>query len=210
MPFVSWGYTGPTPVKALLKQNVQGLIMEAQKLKTIDELEEALKEDGRLELIDGEIVKRPMARFEHGEVQGNLRVELDGIRRIGNSGGGWWFATEVNVRYNEYNAPCHDIAGWRKERVKQKPSGVVEIAPDWVCEISSPGHVAKDTISILNILQANEVPYYWIIHPEEKALTVYKHVDDAYKVIASIQHQSRVRLEPFTEIEFDLDFVFDQ
>jgi Uma2 family endonuclease len=136
-----------------------------------------------------------------------LREELGGVRRSNSSGGGWWFATEVSVRYNEHNVPCHDIAGWCKDRVTQKPSGVVEITPDWVCEISSPGHVAKDTVSILNILLANKVPYYWIIHPEEKALTVYKYTEDAYKVIASIQHQSKVRLEPFTEIEFDLDFV---
>ncbi len=183
--------------------------MQAYKLKTIDDLIEALKSDERLELINGEIVKRPMARFEHGEVQGNLREELGAIRRKG-IGGGWWFATEVNVRYSEHQAPCHDVVGWRKERVEQKPSGVVDIIPDWVCEISSPGHVAKDTISILNILQANKVPYYWIIHPEEKALTVYKYVDDAYKVIASIENKLKVRLEPFTEIEFDLGFVFGE
>ena len=180
--------------------------MEVRKLKTTDELEEALKENERLELINGEIIKRPMARFEHGEVQGNLREELGEIRRSGR-GGGWWFATEVSVRYNEYNAPCHDIAGWRKERVKQKPSGVVDITPDWVCEIISPGHISKDSVKILNLLKDNKVPYYWIIYPEEKALTVYKYVDGAYTVIASIENQSKVRLEPFTEIEFDLDFV---
>ncbi len=183
--------------------------MEAHKLKTFADLEEALEKEERLELINGEIIRRPMARFEHGEVQGNLREELGEIRRIG-SGGGWWFATEVNVRYNEHNAPCHDIAGWRKDRVKQKPSGVVDILPDWVCEISSPGHIAKDTVSILNMLQTHKVPWYWIIHPEEKALTVYQYVDDAYKVIAAIQNQSKVRLEPFTEIEFDLNFIFEE
>ena len=52
--------------------------------------------------------------------------------------------------------------------------------------------------------------YYWIIDPDEKALTVYQFVDDSYKVIAAIQNQSKVRLEPFTEIEFDLDFVFGE
>lgn len=183
--------------------------MEAHKLQTIDDLMEALKKDERLELINGEIVKRPMARFEHGQVQGNLRVELDETRRSGNNGG-WWFATEVSVKYSEHQTPCHDIAGWRKERVQQRPSGVVNITPDWVCEIISPGHISKDTITILNILKDNKVPYYWIIDPEEKALTVYEFVDDSYKVIASIQNQSKVRLEPFTEIEFDLDFIFGE
>jgi len=183
--------------------------MEAHKLKNIDDLMEALKKDERLELINGEIVKRPMARFEHGQVQGNLREELGELRRHGNSGG-WWFATEVSVKYNEHQMPCHDIAGWRKERVVQKPSGVVSIAPDWVCEIVSPGHISRDTVKILNILKDNQVPYYWIIDPEEKALTVYQFVEDGYKVIASIQEQSKIRLEPFPEIEFDLGYIFGE
>ncbi len=99
--------------------------MEAHKLKNIDDLIEALKTDDRLELINGEIVRRPMARFEHGQVQGNLREELGALRRKGNHSG-WWFATEVSVKYSEHQVPCHDIVGWRKERVQQKPSGVVE------------------------------------------------------------------------------------
>lgn len=183
--------------------------MEAHKLKNIDDLMEALKNDERLELINGEIIKRPMARFEHGQVQGNLREELGELRRQGNTGG-WWFATEVSVKYSEHQVPCHDIAGWRKERVPQKPSGVVDIMPDWVCEIVSPGHISKDTVKILNILKDNQVPYYWIIDPEEKALTVYQFVEDGYKVIASIQEQSKVRLEPFPEIEFGLGYVFGE
>ena len=97
--------------------------MEAHKLKNIDDLMEALKNDERLELINGEIIKRPMARFEHGQVQGNLREELGELRRQGNTGG-WWFATEVSVKYSEHQVPCHNIAGWRKERVPQKPSGL--------------------------------------------------------------------------------------
>lgn len=182
--------------------------MEAHKLKTIDDLMDALKADERLELINGEIVKRPMARFEHGQVQFNLGDELGQLRRKGSGDGGWWFAAEVSVKYSEHQVPCHDMAGWRKERVPKKPSGVVTISPDWVCEIVSPGHISKDTVQILNILKDNKVPYYWIIDPEEKALTVYQFVEDGYKVIASIQEQSKVRLEPFPELEFDLAYIF--
>jgi Uma2 family endonuclease len=118
---------------------------------------EALKTEEHLELINGEVVKRPMARFEHGQVQGNIREELGELRRQGKNDG-WWFATEVSVKYSEHQAPCHDIAGWRKQRVLQKSSGVVDIAPDWVCEIVSPGHISMDTVKILNILKDNRVP----------------------------------------------------
>ena len=40
--------------------------MEAQRLMTVDDLL-ARARDERVELIDGEIVQRPMSRFEHGQ-----------------------------------------------------------------------------------------------------------------------------------------------
>ena len=43
--------------------------MEALKLKTMDDLFGAMQEDECVELIKGEVVKRPMACFEHGRVQ---------------------------------------------------------------------------------------------------------------------------------------------
>lgn len=176
-------------------------------LKTIDDLMEELKKDERLELINGEIVKRSMARAEHGSVQTDISGDLKPyIRKPGL--GGWWIMTEISVQYNEHQCPIHNIAGWRKERVPKRPTGVIKMTPDWVCEITSPGHVAKDTVTIFNILKDYQIPYYWIINPEEKTLTVYRFSEDAYKVIASVQKTSKVRLEPFPDTEFDLDFVF--
>lgn len=183
--------------------------MEAHKFKTIDDLIEALKTDERLELINGEIIKRPMTRAEHGSVQADISGDLKSyIRKSGP--GGWWIMAEISVQYNEHQCPIHDLAGWRKERVPQRPKGVMKMTPDWVCEITSPGHVAKDTVTIFNILKDYQIPYYWIINPEEKTLTVYQYSEDTYKVIASVQNMSKVRLEPFPEIEFDLDFVFGE
>lgn len=183
--------------------------MEAHKFKTIDDLMEALKTDERLELINGEIIKRPMARAEHGSVQADISGDLKPyIRKSGP--GGWRIMAEISVQYNEHQCPIHDLAGWRKERVPQRPKGVMKMTPDWVCEITSPGHVAKDIVTIFNILKDYQIPYYWIINPEEKTLTVYQYSEDTYKVIASVQNMSKVRLEPFPEIEFDLDFVFGE
>jgi Uma2 family endonuclease len=180
--------------------------MEAQKFKTIEDLEEAWLKDERLELINGEIVKRPMASFEHGAIQGDIRAEIDLFRRK-NGSGGWWFATEVSVCYNEHQTPIHDVAGWRKERVPEPPKGVVNITPDWVCEIVSPGHENKDTIRNFNTLRRYNVPYYWLIWPENKVLIAYKLVDGKYLVIESVEDGGKLRIEPFEEIEFDLGYI---
>lgn len=182
--------------------------MEALKLKDISDLEEAWLEDERLELINGEIVKRPMGRSEHGDVQTEIGGELKVLKRK-NGPGGWWIINEISVRYNEHHCPIHDVGGWRKERMPKHPRGVISLTPDWVCEITSPGHEKKDTIDNFIALQRYKVPYYWVIVPEDKALIAYKLVDGKYLAIETIEGGGKVRIEPFTEIEFDLGYIFD-
>ena len=97
--------------------------MEALKLRTVDDL--LLCPEERVELINGEIVRRPMARFQHGVVQGNARTELSSFTR-GSGPGGWWIATEVSVAYETHQCPSHDLAGWRRERLPKPPTGVNE------------------------------------------------------------------------------------
>jgi Uma2 family endonuclease len=60
----------------------------------------------------------------------------------------WWILTEVSVAYDAHECPSHDLAGWRRVRLPRPPDGVIEIDPDWVCEIVSPGHEGKDTVQL--------------------------------------------------------------
>ena len=110
-------------------------MMEAVKLLTVDDLFRA-KDEGA-ELIDGEVVRRPMARSEHSLVQLALSDEVQVLKRRGGPGG-WWIMSEISVQYSEHQCPSHDLAGWRKERVPKRPSGIMALPPDWVCEILSP------------------------------------------------------------------------
>tara|TARA_B100000745_G_scaffold281203_1_gene213743 strand:- start:1981 stop:2535 length:555 start_codon:yes stop_codon:yes gene_type:complete len=183
--------------------------MEAQKLKSFSDLEEAWLQDENLELINGEIIRRPMSRFEHGNAQSDIITGLAPYRRT-KGPGGWWIATEVSVKYSDTNCPVHDLAGWRKERIPTMPHGVIELAPDWVCEITSPGHEKKDLLTNLLLLQKYRVPFYWIISPEERSLIAYQLVNGKYSLIESVDHCGEtVRIEPFSDVEFDLSYIFD-
>lgn len=188
--------------------------MEAVKLKTTDDLLTAMLEDERVELINGEIVKRPMARFSHGLVQSGLSDEVSFYKRR-NGPDGWWIATEVSVRYNEYHCPSHDLAGWRKSRVPEPPTGVMGIIPDWVCEITSPGHEHKDLVVQLLRLETYQVPYYWIISPEDHTLIACEYEADNghYRVVFSRQYQPEedsglAAIPPFEERGIDLAYIF--
>lgn len=97
--------------------------MEAVRLQTLSDLLASPEE--RVELIDGEIVRRPMARAEHGTAQSNTADELGPFKRR-TGPGGWWILTEVSVSYEAHQCPSHDLAGWRNERLPERPRGIIE------------------------------------------------------------------------------------
>jgi Uma2 family endonuclease len=189
-----------------------GKVVEARKLKDVTDLLQSPEE--RVELINGKIVRRPMARFEHGAIQSGLIEEVSPLKRKSGSGG-WWIVTEVSVRYSEHECPSHDLAGWRKERLPRPPSGVVELIPDWVCEITSPGHEGKDLFHHFLMLQRYQVPYYWVISPEERTLIAYQLKEEGYGVVFSVQMDGeeadlgRAEIPPFEANPIDLGYVFD-
>lgn len=37
--------------------------------------------------------------------------------------------TEIRVRYHEHHCPTHDLAGWLKEGVPARPSGIMDTLP---------------------------------------------------------------------------------
>jgi Uma2 family endonuclease len=184
--------------------------VEAKQLKTVDDLLASPEE--RVELIDGEIVKRPMARSDHALVQTGLSDETVPLKRQ-DGPGGWWILSEISVRYSEHQCPSHDLAGWRKERHPNRPSGIMEITPDWVCEITSPGHERKDVFHHLLLLQRYRVPFYWVISPEDKTLIAYRLVNEHYSVIFAVEKAAgqtlgKANIPPFEQIPIDLGYIF--
>ena len=177
--------------------------MEAVNLKTVHDLMRCSEE--RVELIGGDIVRRPMTRFAHARAQGST-VRTLGPYAGGSAPGGWWIVTEVSVAYEPHECPSHDLAGWRRERLPEPPDGVIDLPPDWVCEIVSPGHEKKDTVTIPLLLQRHRVPWLWLIWPEERALIAHALDGNSYRVVATLKagELRRARVPPFEAVELDL------
>jgi Uma2 family endonuclease len=87
------------------------------------------------------------------------------------------------------------------------PSGLIDLPPDWVCEIVSPGHECKDTQQIPLLLQRHRVSDYWLIWPEERKLVAHRLDAGCYRVIATLDHRRVARVPPFDEIELDLGYI---
>ncbi|WP_243448513.1 Uma2 family endonuclease [Candidatus Thiosymbion oneisti] len=92
-------------------------------------------------------------------------------------------------------------------------TAIRRMTPDWVCEITSPGHERKDLFHNFMLLQRNKVSYYWVISPEDKALIAYELVDEKYRVTLSVEYRvekpfDKARIPPFEEVEIDLNYIF--
>jgi Uma2 family endonuclease len=180
----------------------------ARDVVTVDALD--AYEDEHAEVLDGELVVEEATSFDHGDAQMSLGIEI-GSRYRGrgpDDRGGWWIATEVTVAYEASQGFVHDLAGWRKERVPERPRGRrVTAVPDWVCEILSTNK-RKDLVVKPRVLHRHRVGHYWVLDPEAEVLSIYRWHEDGYLLVAAATPGERARLEPFDAVELEVAHLF--
>ena len=67
-----------------------------------------------------------------------------------------------------------DISFWSKERLREIPTGYIEIPPDLAIEVISPSDVfTKVQQKVKHYLQ-NGVGMVWLVDPIDRSVTVYK------------------------------------
>lgn len=170
----------------------------------------ALPDDAPAEVVGGEIVRKAAPSFEHGDAQGSLAALLKPPFQRGSGGpGGWWIATEVEIELETHEVYLPDIAGWRRERVPDRPKGrPVRIRPDWVAEVLSPTTAHRDLGPKLLAYHRGGVPHYWIIDAEHEVLSVYRWSPEGYLVHLTAGRGDRVRAAPFEDVELEIAQLF--
>jgi Uma2 family endonuclease len=168
------------------------------------------EERKRHELIEGALLERGAASGLHGAVQA-LLVEVVGPfhrRPGGRSPGGWWFASETDIYFDAENTLRPDVAGWRRERVPERPVEMpVMVRPDWVCEILSTNK-RNDLIKKKRVYHRHEVPHYWILDPVEESLSVLRWTAEGYFEILAAERGETVRAEPFEALPLKVGALF--
>lgn len=172
----------------------------------------ALSDDVRAEIIHGVIVEKASPSAEHSASQLSFGAILNRRfqRRTGGRWpGGWWFGSEIEVEYETHEIYLHDVGGWRRDRVPERPTGrPVRIRPDWACELLSPSNAKRDTIDKFKVLHASGVPHYWIADPLEQTLIVHRWEARGYLVILTAAAGDVVRAEPFESVELRVSTLF--
>ncbi len=161
------------------------------------------------EIINGELIVTPRPSRRHIYAGSTLGDEIGPPYRIGRGGpGGWIILDEPEISLGE-SILVPDMAGWRKERFPvEEPHNWISVAPDWVCEILSPGTAQLDRAEKMPLYARHHIRHAWLIDPILKTLEVFRLEPEQWIVLGVYTGSARVRAEPFSEVELDLGLLW--
>jgi Uma2 family endonuclease len=168
--------------------------------------------EGRYEILSGEIVEKAAPSYEHSDAQGAGITFLRSRFHHGGGPrgpGGWWIVSECEISIEPHEVFRPDLVGWRRERVRERPSGrAITIRPDWVCEVLSKSNAKTDLVHKLRVYQRAAIPHYWIIDPIEEVLTIYRHRGELYEVALTAERDETIAAGPFDAVPFRVAILF--
>ncbi len=163
------------------------------------------------EIVDGELHASPRPAPPHAiagsRLGGHLMLPYD----QGQGGpGGWWILDEPELHLGaDPDILVPDLAGWRRTRMPKPPTtAYFPLAPDWVCEVTSPSTAALDRARKLRIYAREQVGHAWIVDPLARTLEVLRLDGGHWLVLATFMGDERVRVEPFDDIELPLSALW--
>jgi Uma2 family endonuclease len=78
-------------------------------------------------------------------------------------------------------------------------------APDWIVEVLSPSTAGHDQIRKRQLYECHGVREYWLIHPVDRVLTVYRLIDNEYgkPELYELQGETAVAILPDIIIQWN-------
>jgi Uma2 family endonuclease len=157
------------------------------------------------ELIGGTLYTHPRPASPHTGATSALGGELYHPFHRGRGGPGGWVLLDEPELHLGADVVVPDLAGWRRERMPERPDvPFFELAPDWACEVLSPGRADYDRDIKLPVYARAAVPHVWLIDPALRKLEVLRLGASGYRVVETCHGDEAVRAEPFDAVELSL------
>jgi len=157
------------------------------------------------EIVRGELVLSPRPAIPHTAAASVLGMVLGGPFHLGSGGpGGWQILYEPELHLGA-DVLVPDLAGWRRDRMPRRPrAAAIDLPPDWVCEVLSPGSRTRDLTDKRAIYGEHGVEHLWFVDPHERLLEAFALVDRRWTLIAALRDAAEVRVAPFDAVAFPL------
>lgn len=161
------------------------------------------------ELVAGELFLQPRPALAHAAVATALGEELGPPFKRGRGGpGGWLLLDEPEVHLGA-DVLVPDLGGWRRERLPLAPDApFIELAPDWVCEVLSPGTSKLDRADKMPIYARERVSALWLVDPLARTLEAFLLEGVRWLLVGVWKDDARARIAPFDAIELDLAILW--
>lgn len=134
----------------------------------------AMGDDGRHELVEGELRERVSPNFAHFRLTGRLDREVGGFVDQHELG---VFGPELSVLFatDPDTVLIPDLAFVRADRVppEDRQTGLAKLVPDLVVEVLSPDNTALEMDEKIRIYLRAGVRLVWIVNPKSRSVTVY-------------------------------------
>lgn len=157
------------------------------------------------EIVDGELHVSPRPASPLAYASSSIGGELHGPFQKGKGGpGGWWIVDEPELHL-EADVLVPDLAGWRRERLPVFPLvPAFTLAPDWVCEVVSPGTARLDRMKKLPAYARGGVAWAWLVDPVARTLEVFERQGEHWVLLDVFGGEGTARVRPFDAIEIEL------
>jgi Uma2 family endonuclease len=158
----------------------------------------AMGDIGPCELIDGRIVAMSPTGGEHGTLESELGRVLGNFvieKRLG-----WVLTGEVGIyiRRNPDRIRAADIAFLSRQRLPRKPApGFLTVAPELIVEVISPTDTWEDMRRKLADYFSIGVERVWVVEPENRAVVIYRSLNEAVTLNEGDVLQGEGALEGF-------------
>jgi len=181
----------------------------AKKFESLHEQFMKLPETVIGEILSGELHVSPRPAPKHALASSTIGGEIIGPFNHGRGGpGGWLILFEPEIHL-ESNILVPDLAGWKRDVLPKIPDeAFFTTAPDWVCEVLSPGTAAIDRVKKMPLYAQYGVGHAWLVDPIAKTLEVFRLENERWVFLKSFANDDRVRAEPFDAIEIELGFLW--
>jgi Uma2 family endonuclease len=185
--------------------------MAAEPVRRQANYEDVLRAPDHLvaEVLSGDLYSSPRPAGPHAEAASVLGMDLGGPFHRGRGGPGGWIILDEPELHLARDILVLELAGWLRTRLPAvPPTPFLELAPDWACEVMSPGGERIDRERKLPIYAREHVSHVWLVDPLERMVEVLRLDGDGYRLVVTRGGTDRVRLEPFGAIEIELEALW--
>ena len=151
-----------------------------KELFTAEELAHLPSEGRRLELVKGKVYEMAPAGGRHGHTANRAAVRL--TVHTDSAGLGHIFTAETGfiLRQNPdtVRAPDVSFVSIGRLRLEDIPDGYINLAPDLVVEVVSPGDTRREVREKVEDWLRAGVKLVWVLYPISRSATVYRSVED--------------------------------